>query len=372
MAIFSNPLVAAEYSDADILPYIKEILFSNEAIGFIAAGKNYPKKKGKSYFLLFRHKELGQEVELEEFRSIFEVQMGKNSVNTKSKDTLLTSDGSSYEVDSEDRLCGWVADVSEYENKDMGSLSDKPYHTVKSGNTIIPTHVHLCNQINALEHVDKNLWIGTGYDGDHGRHVGQGVVIQNRKTGELVKNLKEMDAWTNRIKLDPYSGDVWVASSHIINHITSDGNPVAQYLFFKAFDSSTGKPRFYLSSRTEKTNPLAVIASYMTDDNAKAMARLSKTLPKGDAYTFSLYGFHMCCGFRPKKYYPESMNAMVPLIINELQLVTDKRALLEGTYNREIDFFQGRWIQTLCEFDDPLVMPVIENIENNERNFFCQ
>jgi hypothetical protein len=363
MAIISSPIIAAEYSDEDILPDIKEILFSNESIGFIAAGVNYPKKKGESYFLLFRNKELGQEVELEEFRSIFAVQMAEISVITKSKEILLTSDGFSYEVDSKNRLCEWVADVSEYGKKYTSSLDDKPYHTMKSGNEIIPTHVHLCNQINAVEHVNENLWIGTGYGGDHGNHVGQGVVIQNRKTGELVKKLKEMGAWTNQIKLDPYSGDVWVASSHIINHIAGDGNPVSKYQFFKEFDSSTGMPRFSLSSKMGQMNPLAVIASYMTDDNAKAMAKLSKSFPKDDAYTFSLYNFHMCCGFRPNKYFPESMNAMVPLIINELQIVIDKLALIEGTYHPEVDFFIKRWTQTLCEFDDPLVLPFIESID---------
>ena len=363
MTIISSPIIAAEYSDEDILPDIKEILFSNESIGFIAAGTNYPKKKSESYFLLFRNKALGQEVELEEFRSIFAAQMANVSVDTKSKETLLTSDGFSYEVDSKKKLCGWVADVSEYEKKHKDSLGDKPYHTMKSGNEIIPTHVHLCYQINAVEHVNENLWIGTGYGGDHWNHVGQGVVIQNRKTGELVKNLKEMGAWTSQIKLDPYSGDVWVASSHIINRITGDGNPVSRYQFFKEFDSSTGMPRFFLSGKTEKTNPLAVIASYMTDDNAEALAKLSKTIPKDDAYAFSLYNFHMCCAFMPNDYFPESMNAMVPLIINELQTVIEELALIEGTYHPEVDFFITRWTQTLCEFDDPLVLPFIKSID---------
>jgi hypothetical protein len=366
LAMVTTPVSSAEYSDEDILPNIVTIMFADEAIGFIGRRMYYPKNRDKPYFVLYRDKAVGQEVDLAEFQSIFPAVTDENSVRKKGKYTLLTSDGYSYEVTNHDLFCEWVPSASEYAFPIGYSPVGETNHTMILSDTVIQTHVHICNVITAVEHVDDRLWIGTGYDGDHGRHVGQGVVVQNRKTERLELTVSEMGAWTNQIRLDPYSGDVWVASSHIVNRMATDGRHVARYHFFKEFDLTTGMPSYFISSKPGKTNPLAVIASIMNEHNAKSLSRLSQAIPKEDAEAFGLYGFFMCCSARKNEYLPESMNAMVPLIIDELEVLVERRVMLDGAYDAEVDILQERWIQALCKFDDPQVLPYIRGIATQE------
>jgi hypothetical protein len=359
------PVLSAEYSDTDILPNIEMVMFTDEAVGFIGSRMYYPKKRDKPYFVLYRNKAVGQEVDFAEFQRIFPVAIEKNTVRKKDTYTLLTSDGYPYEVTNHDLYCEWSPTLSEDEIFIEGS-PDKTNHSIKSGDTVIQTPVHICNVITAVEHIDDGLWIGTGHDGDHGRHTGQGVVVLSRNTGQVDFTISEIGAWTNQIRLDPYTGDVWVASSHIVTRMATDGRQVARYRFFKEFDSTSGMPRYFVSSKPGKTNPLAVVASIMNEQNAKSLSRLSQSIPEADAQEFDLYNFFMCCGARKNEYLPASMNAMVPLIIDELKALEERRVMLNGANDTDLYVLPQRWVQALCRFDDPQVLQYIKDIASQE------
>ena len=355
---FSNQLFSAEYNDEDVEPYIKKIYFTKDAVGFVSVPIFYldPDLKEKMYFVLYRNEKQGREIDQSEFRRLFKTELENNKSNHNRDNTLSTSDGTKYISTSDNMTCPWVSDVSEYAKRHIVGVQ-----SLKLMGKTVKTQVHICNKITALEHVNDNLWIGTGYSGDHGNHKGQGVIIQDRRTGNVIKELKNITFWTSRILHDPYSDKVWIAASRNLYQMSPEGNLISQYRFFHKFDSLSGLPTIILSKEKEITNPIAVLARTMTKEHAKEIYQASLSIPKSDMHSVSLYSFYMCCNISPDYYYPNSMNNLAPTILKELKVLTK----LTG---RKPDFLIERWIQTVCNFNNPQVLTFFksERIEENK------
>ena len=230
---------------------------------------------------------------------------------------------------------------------------------LKINEELIKTSVEACNTISTLEHVDNNLWIGTGYQGDHGNGPGQGVIIQSRKDGKLIKNL-EMEDWISTIRQDPYTGMVWVAASYMIHVVEPNGNAKSTYRFYHDFDQVTGRPTIFISKKPGKTNPFALVARKLSANNRIEFYNAAKDIPQDLWPSFELYWFYMCCYIGPS-IYPESFNKLVPVLLKEIETqivdnqLTERKLWLQDHHKRF-------WSQTLCRFNDRRVLAYFKSI----------
>jgi len=348
--LYSTQIHSAEYNDDDIIPFINKMYFKKDVIGFVSVPIFYlePELKNNIYFVLYRNKKTGKEVSKKEFNNTFKSEIEKSNQNYKTDSTFTTSDGKKYNYTNYDLTCPWVSDVSEYAKRNI-----EGQHSLKFLGKTIKTKVHVCNDINAIEHVNNNLWIGTGYRGDHGIHGAQGIIIQNQQTGAFVKEIKTIDNWISRILLDPYSKNVWVTTSTKIYYLNSSGEQLSQYNFYHQFDSSSELPIIYLSTKTTKTNPLAVLSRTMTIAHAKEVYQTALSIPKSDVSSIDLYSFFMCCNTRPDEFYPDTMNKLAPIILKELEV-------LKKLTGRKPSLLIERWIQEVCKINNPKVYSFIK------------
>ena len=357
LAISSTGSTGSEYSDEDFEPNILDIEFTKELVGFYgeqgnATGTVYG--AAGLYFVFDRSRERGHEISPAEFRHTFGEPRVLKAVSSSSKHTLTTSDGTTYSVPASG-ACEW--DFSSDKPK-LIRPPGPPNHSLMLLGNSIPTGVDVCNGITALEHVGDQFWIGTDFIGDQAVGPGQGILIQDRGTGKVVKSLGDPDVPTSSIRLDPYTGEVWVAYTYLIDRTRPDGTRITRYRFFHQFDSATRLPAMTLTSEPGENNRIAVLARHMSKSNATALYEATKALPDEDIQRFSLYDFFMCCHIFPQ-YYPVSMNVMVPPLLKEL----DETA---GGFD---DYDKMRWIAVVCDFKDPRVLTYFnsQRLDDNDR-----
>jgi len=343
LTIISFPTLGSEYSQEDIEPVIVQILFTKSDIGLISKRLIQSRKDDQDniYFLLNRNQETGKEVSKNEFMRVFG-KRGKDKLPNYYHDkTQSTSDGTDYEI-VRDGYCKWVKDAAGYKQVHSKGLTVQP---LKLNGELIKTTANVCNTITTLEHVNGNLWIGTGYSGDHGNGPGQGVIIQRRDNGKLIKNLTAMEDWTSAIRRDPYTPTVWVAASYVIHVVNLEGNPISTYRFYHDFDHVTGRPTIYLSRKPGITNPFALVARAASKKNRLAFYEAAKDIHQDLWPSFDLYSFYMCCNI-DRLRYPVSLNVLVPPLLTEIEEPSVKN----------LSSHQMFWAQTLCRFDDPRVI----------------
>ena len=356
LAISSTGSTGSEYSDEDFEPNILDVEFTKEFVGFFgeqgsATGTIYG--EAGLYFVFDRSQGLGREISPVEFRRIFVEPRVLKAANTSAKHTLSTSDGTTYSVPASG-ACDWDSSSTNPRLIRPPGPSD---HSLMLPEKVIPIGVDVCNGITALEHVGDHLWIGTDYIGDQAVGPGQGLIIQDRATGKVVKSLRDVDAPTSSIRLDPYTGEVWVAYTYLIDRMRPDGTRISRYRFLQQFDSVTRLPVMRLTSEPGDNNRIAVLARYMSKSNAIALYEATTALSKEDIQRFNLYDFFMCCNISPS-YYPVSMNVMVPPLLRQL----DEAEAGDNNYDKE------RWIQTVCAFKDPRVLTYFDSrsVDDND------
>ncbi len=358
LSITTISIFGSEYSKEDIDPIIVQILFTKSDIGLIS--RVIPQirsdEEDNIYFLLNRNKETGKAVSKKEFIKIFGKKGEDKLPDYYHSTSRSTSDGSAYETIRKNPMdCSWVEVRKESELVGYKLVHSKGLtkQAISLNEKIIKTSVDACNTITVLEHVNSNLWIGTGYQGDHGNGPGQGVVIQSRKVGKFVKNL-EMEDWTSAIRLDPYTGMAWVAASYVIHEVDANGNKKSTYRFYHDFDQVTGRPTIYISKKPVRTNPFALVARKLSDNNRMEFYNVAKDINQDLWPSFDLYNFYMCCYIDPS-IYPEPLNRLVPVLLKEIEAQVVKDLSSERNLWLQ-NYHQIFWAQTLCRFNDPRVL----------------
>jgi hypothetical protein len=296
----SSFVPAAEFDYKNILPYVQNIVFAKDAVGFVVRRK-YATREPEKYFTLDRRSRSFEEVRPEQFRKTFPnaAPPSRYEVNPRRHEPaqpaslifLRASNGTEFETVA--AYCGEGA--TGHRNK-----------LFKDG-ALIPTHLDLCSNINALEIIGDRLWLGTYYWGEGFRGPAEGVVIQALDGSRLIKKLSLPGAITV-VRHDPYTDRAWVTTEFGVFEIGQDFEILSKGYYYHDFEPKTGKPLIRLSSTQKMSNAFAVVARELGLGKAdqKAFYEAVETIPPNAAKSFSVYSFYMT--YVKPAFYPEEVN----------------------------------------------------------------
>jgi hypothetical protein len=331
----SLAVMAYEFKDEDIFPYVQKIVFSEKAVGF-AAAKSRVAGAPKLYFVLQRNSRVFKEVNAQRFTSIFPDRGGPKARDSDYRRIILrASDGTEFRH--------WSAYCSE-----NGVGHNKKLAKDKK---LIPTHIDICNSIIALEVIGDRLWLGTYRAGEGGHYPGEGVVVQTLDGSKLIKSQSVAGA-VNMLRLDPFSDRVWVTTRLGIFEMDRNASVVSEGYFYYDFDLPTGQPVLLLVPSIQKSNLLAVVARGLglAKADEKAFYEAAKSIPKEVIDSFPFYAYFM--SLQP---FPKEWNVLVPFYIKAV-----KSAPANTKY--------GDYIM-LCRFDDQRVADfLLEEAKDYDRN----
>ncbi len=320
--LLSSPSAYAgrEFETSDPLPDIENIVFSETALGFIPLP---PPSHDQRHFILERVSGTFREIEAESFFKIFPPnQISPASEEKKDQETghftlLHASNGISLKTKS--GYCGEGLSIP---------------HQLWSKGEPFPAQVKPCNSIGTFEVVEKNIWLGTYYEGEGGISPGQGIVIHKQDESFLHKIDQEAGLTSNLIRVirkDPFEDDIWVVTHLGINKISSDFQILDSQFFYEDFDSTTGVPTIYLSTKPKNDNPFAIVSRELKIENPLTYYQAVQQIPPEIRKRFSLYMFYMYSSsisdspFMPKNttkrnhlepsFAPKEVNPLMPFFI---------------------------------------------------------
>jgi hypothetical protein len=323
--------LAVEFDYEDILPYARNIVFAEDAVGFVVR-RQYATREPETYFTLDRRSRSFKEVAPKQFKKRFPDTIPPSRYETNPRRNepgqpaslifLRASNGTEFKT--VDAYCGEGA--TGHRNK-----------LFKAG-VRVPTDLDPCSNISALEIIGDRLWLGTYYWGEGSIGRAEGVVIRALDGSRLIKKVS-LPAAVTVIRHDPYTDHVWVTTKRGVFEIGQDFKILSRGYYYHDFEAKTGKPVIRLSPTEKKSNPLAVVVREIPFDEAdrKAFYEVAKTIPEDRVRYFSLYSFYMCCN-PYEQFYPRELNVLVPFLIKATELAPAH--------------MKNAWYQTVCRFDD--------------------
>lgn len=285
---FSSSAVALEFNDTDVFPFFEGIVFSQTAVGF-PASRHYRQLLKLDHFVLNRDSRTFLETDSEAFGQAFPD--WRKQIEPTAKEHGFTT---------QEAYCA----------EGGSGHHDKLMRNGK----VIPVPIGLCSSISVLQVIGDQVWLGTLTAGEGSQIAAAGVVVLSLEDGSHRKTVTLPGA-VGALRLDPYSGNVWVATQKGVFEIDREINLVSEHHFYHEFDPETGEPRLLLASTEKATNPLAVVARTLglEDGEHKSFYQAVKTIPEDVVYGFSLYGYFM--GHTGQPFYPTEMNVLVPFMI---------------------------------------------------------
>ena len=304
---WSSSSLSAEFEESNILPVIDSIAFSEDSVGFTASmseGSWYRELLNNYiYFMFDRRTRKIIEVSEEKYLSSF-----SDFNQIKSSSTNETSNGTTYETKS--LYC-----VESFEGSSR--VLDTRKLTI-DGKDINLKLLKKCSNISFVEIVNENqLWIATYEIGSHGDFGGEGFIVQDLISGDLIARINTVKAIFSGVAFDPVTNDMWAFSKGGIYKINKEFKIDFENHYYHGFNMDTGQPQFGFSETYSNNAPFSVISRYISTEDRKKFYDIVSNIPKEDRAQFKLYDFYMCCSFYSKKY-PASYQPLVPFFVKVL------------------------------------------------------
>lgn len=264
LAGFAPQLYAGmEPSSWDFLPVIDEIVFATATVGFSAIdGRRMVLDKETGAF---------KQVSPSEYAGLMRgAKGGKAASPAKSEAgaaaTLYTSSGTTVLQTVNDDC---------YEGR-------KIVHVLKLDGEVIKDAVDPCGSISSAEIENGRLWLGTLSKGGWGESPGKGLVVQSLTDGTHIGTISKQDGLTSNlvrvVKLDPYTGYLWVATQLGINQISPELEVLYALYLYEDFDES-GTCTVQGSTTPAKNNFIAIFQRVLDVKDKRKFYEAAMTIP---------------------------------------------------------------------------------------------
>lgn len=316
----------------ETLPQIENILFSKDAVGFIASDKRY--------FVFDRGSKEFHQVDESRMKETFPgpAPLSPSEViqNNGIGSTVLlrTSGGKAY------RTTNAYCDEGE-----------ESYHDLSLDDIALEDAVLPCVSISAIEKVGDQLWLGTRYDGEGGESPAEGIIVQAAKKGTLIKKIGSEQGLTGDlirvIRSDPFGPTVWVATQWGLNQLDRNLNIVQSGFFDEDFDPATGRSTVFLSPVLKESNPFVVLQRQLEIRETKNFYEAVKKIPPEVEREVSVY-LHSDVEYSihernvEKLFVPKEINVLLPFFLKSIRS--------DYPPAREVA------ISMACIFNDPAVL----------------
>lgn len=298
-----------EFSDSEALPSIRQLVFSPDAVGFVSP-TNDLLGGAPLYFIYDRGNRKIAEVDAAQFRRRF-------PASVPSDEPREGRHSSPY------HLIGRTAGGVEYKLRlkycgDGGDEDDEKMELVVVGGKPVRVGARdTCTSVSSVEIVGDQLWLGTAYSGEQkGYSAAEGVIVQSLRSGRVLARLDAVSGWVTRVRLDPFSKNVWVTTDLGIFEVSPQFKLLSADLYYHDFDPRTGEPRFAFSSEATRGNPLSAVSRLLPGAERKGFYEAAGKIPAADLEEFTLYNFFMCCDFDGRQY-PESFRPLMPFFAKQ-------------------------------------------------------
>lgn len=316
-------VIAAEYTERDILPIITSVTFNEEQIGLVSA-KILPTRK--PHFMFNRQTRKISEISERNFEKLFPSGANQRlpTVSFTRAKNIIASDGITNR--GNDDTCYY---------KPGGSPTSR---FILDGREIkLP--INGCATVEPIVSIGDKLWIGTHTLGGHGVIGSDGVMVVSRNGGEFIKKIDTGKWKVHLIQYDPKEEMVWVSAGNNLYLINKKLSIEAKYYFYTGFNELTALPEIIVSNEPNDSHPLAVVAQELSETRRKAFYNEVRGIPKSIYERFSLYYFFMCCDFVYSGDLPNELNVMIPFFIE-----AGKASPTESDARY--------WRQAMCRFAD--------------------
>jgi hypothetical protein len=297
-----------EFSDSEALPSIRQLVFSPDAVGFVSP-KNDLLGGAPLYFIYDRGNRKIAEVDAAQFRQRFPASVPSDEPRESRRSSpyhLIGRTAGGVEYKLRLKYCGEGGDEDD-EKMELVVVGGKP---VRVGAR------EECTSVSSVEIVGDQLWLGTAYSGEQkGYSAAEGVIVQSLRGGRVLARLDAVSGWVTRVRLDPFSKNVWVTTDLGIFEVSPQFRLLSANLYYHDFDPRTGEPRFAFSSEATRGNPLSAVARLLPGAERKGFYEAVSKIPAADLEQFTPYDFFMCCRFDDQ--YPQSFHPLMPFFVNQ-------------------------------------------------------
>jgi len=307
--------ISASFENEEIMPKIKYLMFSQDAVSFISPEINYYFIPEDNYYFIYdRSNRNILEVDVMQLKKRFPEPFPKKEpiteTHTGEQRNLIghTSGGVGYK--STIKYCG-------------EGVTDEIRKLVVNNKIVNIKSREVCTNVSSVEIVDDQLWLGTAYFGEAGYYKeAEGVIVQ-QLNGKAVLGRIALQGAIIQVKADPFSDSVWVVTYFGIYEISRQFKILATYLYTPDFEPLSGEPRFSFSNNIGGGNPLSIISRRLPIADRKSFYEAVKKIPPNDLkglnlYDF-LYNFFMACssvhGRWGESNWPESFQPLFPFFI---------------------------------------------------------
>lgn len=287
---------AAEYDEADDIPAVTSIVFTESSIALVVTrdSSGYLGGNRATYFIADRKRYLFEEISELDF----------NSLITDENVQESTYENAESDID--------LSSTDECKNKgysyDGGDYDMTGRRVIQLPSSVIEVDMLCGSDVSSAVSVDDSVWIGTYTVGDHGIYGSEGVLVVP-KNGGPVGRLDIGSDIISKLAVDPWSTDVWVATHSQLFRVANDTSVLARYSAYREFDYDGQRPvvRVAASQTRVENNPLAVLADWLGPSSYRTLSEASRNgvkLPGAEPlYNYAMFGNYM--SYQPQ--WPEEL-----------------------------------------------------------------
>jgi len=229
---------------------------------------------------------------------------------------------------------------------------------------IFKARIDPCHGVSAVEVRNRKVFLGTLHDGEWGPIEGEGLLVQDLETEELLGRLRKKDGLSGDlvrwIRFDPHTDSLWVFSHRGYNRIDEDLHILETGYFQLDYPTRTGETRVVIRDTFQPLNLLAAVAEKMDIRDRPAFARAARKIPRSALH--KLKTWHLECiycgqcapGGGQLQFLPDDFLPVLPFLLEaaERELNTDTRVAMAS----------------LCAFRDQRVLDFMYAVSDKPHN----
>jgi hypothetical protein len=277
---------AAEYSDADDIPAVTSLMFTESSIALtvVRDSSGYRPADRTTHYVADRRSYSFQEISEQEFHSL--------TMEEHVRESTREYTGLGIDLSSTD----------DCKNKgyryDSGDHDMTGRRILQLPSTAIDVEMLCRSSVSSAVSIDDSVWIGTYTSGGHGNYGSEGVLVVP-KNGDPIVRLDIGRDIVEKLAVDPWSSNVWVATHSQLFRVANDTAVLARYSAYRDFDYDEQRPvvRVTASRKLIKNNPLAVLADWLGPPSHHALSEASNNgveLPGPEPlYRYAMFGNYM-------------------------------------------------------------------------------
>jgi hypothetical protein len=274
---------AAEYSEADDIPGVTAIVFTESSIALAIRqdSSGYHFGSRVTYFVADRKSYFFEEIGKQDFDAL----LAEENVEESTHENADPDIGVTTTDDCESQSYSY----------DGGNQDATGRRIVQLPTSAIEVEIRCGSSVSSAVLVDDSVWIGTYTVGDHGIYGSEGVLVVPTDGGPVGRLDIGIDI-VNKLTVDPWSTDVWVTTHSQLFRVASDATVLGRYSAYRDFDYDEQRPvvRVAASPKRVKNNALAVLADWLGPPSYRALSEASKNgveLPGEEPlYRYAMFG----------------------------------------------------------------------------------